>query len=123
MGGNFVYMPTPVVTAEDEVITKLTKTSAKAERMLSERDKLIVRAYAMGVSLRRIGNAVGMTHVGIKKLVDRHQADVVFVNEDGDICSVVEFKQITTDPEAAEAVIRKWDVIYRVDFEETIDQQ
>ena len=109
-------MPTTETTVEDEVLTQLAKTSAKAERMLSERDMLIIKAFALGSSLRRIAEHAGMTHVGVKKLVDRHQADLVLVNEDGDVMSVIELKQTATSPEASEALLRRWQVVYRVDY-------
>jgi hypothetical protein len=101
--------------SEDEaaVLKRLEKTATRAERMLSERDMLIVKAFAMGASLRRIADASGMTHVGVKKLVERSQADLIFVNEDGDVMSVVEMKRTATDPERSVAVLRRWTVLHR----------
>jgi hypothetical protein len=106
---------------EDEaaVLKRLSATATKAERFLSERDMLIIKAFALGASLRRIADASGMTHVGVKKLVDRNQADVIFTDEDGGIYSVVDVKRMTAaDPEVSAATLRRWTVIHRVDFEQ-----
>jgi len=98
------------VELDEDLAKRLARTSAKAERLLSERDMLILEAFARGASLRAIGEAAGMTHVGVKKLVDRSEADYVIVDAEGRTLALVEAKQVAISTEEKAALNRKWNL-------------
>lgn len=51
----------------------MAKRLAKAGEAVRKRDELIVEASNAGASLREIGRAVGLTHVAVKKIIDKHR--------------------------------------------------
>ncbi len=50
---------------------KLAHTGAKVILSIEQRDKLVREAVADGCSLREVGLAVGLSHPGVKKIVER----------------------------------------------------
>lgn len=85
----------PAVTLDDDLAKKLARVSSRVDTAVEERDRMILVAFATGASLRDIGEIVGMTHTGVKKLVERRQADFVLVNQDGEVISIIEAKRST----------------------------
>lgn len=59
------------VTLDPRMAQRLARAVGKASDARRERDELIVRAYISGATLREIGEAIGMSHVGVKKIIDR----------------------------------------------------
>lgn len=56
----------------DPALAKRVRAVAQAaEKKRQERDELILAAHAAGASLREIGDLVGLSHVGVKKIIDR----------------------------------------------------
>jgi len=54
----------------DDVAILATHT----ERLLKERDKAIMAAVAAGISLRRVGEAAGLSHQAINNICKRPQS-------------------------------------------------
>ena len=50
---------------------KLFVAGARLRQAKETRDGLIVQAYAEGLSLRVIADLVGLSHGGVKKIVER----------------------------------------------------
>jgi hypothetical protein len=75
-----------------DLAKRLERATSKVERDLDERDALILLAYIRGASLRDIGEAAGLTHVGVKKLVERRYPDFIVVDETGQTIAVIEAK-------------------------------
>lgn len=59
---------------------------------MEQRDELVLAAFAKGASLRAIADAAGLTHVGVKKLVERRQDDFIVTDSDGNVVSLIEAK-------------------------------
>lgn len=59
----------------DPALAKRVRAVAQAaEKKRQERDELILAAHAAGASLREIGDLVGLSHVGVMKIVKKpHQ--------------------------------------------------
>lgn len=55
-------------------LADITQAAEAAKEALRERDDLIRQAVAQGASLRSVGQAAGMDHRGIKRIVDRAEA-------------------------------------------------
>lgn len=56
----------------DPALAKRVRAVAQAaEKKRQERDELILAAHAAGASLREIGDLVGLSHVGVMKIVKR----------------------------------------------------
>ena len=51
----------------------LRKVGAKQREWTDKRDTAIVQAHRDGLSLRAIAEAVGMSHMGVKRIVDRQE--------------------------------------------------
>ena len=49
----------------------LRKVGAKQREWTDKRDAAIVEAHQEGLSLRAIGDAVGLSHMGVKRIVER----------------------------------------------------
>ena len=49
----------------------LRKVGAKQSEWTDKRDAAIVQAHRGGMSLRAIADAVGMSHMGVKRIVER----------------------------------------------------
>lgn len=76
-------LSTPVQTAQrtptnvpwvpiDPALAKRVRAAAQAaERKRQERDELIAEAHRAGASLREIGALVGLSHVGVMKIVNK----------------------------------------------------
>lgn len=62
---------TTMLTTEMERL--LGRSAHKLDRALAERDRLIREAAAQGGGLREIARAVGLSHAGVKKIVEREQ--------------------------------------------------
>lgn len=97
----------------------LAETTAEAQRLLEERDALVMRAFAKGASLRRIAEAAGMSHVGVKKLVERRAPDFVMVGPDGQQFAVMEVKTNATgaNPEWSADLLRKFTIVATFRFD------
>lgn len=56
----------------DPALAKRVRAAAQAaEKKRQERDDLILKAHADGASLREIGALVGLSHVGVMKIVNK----------------------------------------------------
>lgn len=77
---------------EPELAKQLLRTVGNIDKHQIERERLIVLAYVRGASLRDIASVAGMTHVGVKKLIEREMADWVVYDENNNI-TVREVKQ------------------------------
>lgn len=56
----------------DPALAKRVRAVAQAaEKKRQERDELILAAHAAGASLREIGDLVGLSHVGVMKIVKK----------------------------------------------------
>ena len=87
--------PTPTlagVPLDKDIARQLERATAKVESAAHDRDRLILLAYASGASLRDIAVVVGLTHVGVKKLIERVQPDYVIVDAEGNTVAIVEAK-------------------------------
>lgn len=49
----------------------LSRAALKLEHAREERDRLIVVAATYGYSLRQIGDAAGLSHTGVSRILDR----------------------------------------------------
>lgn len=52
-------------------LTRLIWVATNLSDLAAERNALIVQARTEGSTLREIASAAGMTHVGVKRLLDR----------------------------------------------------
>lgn len=59
------------MTLDPDVAAKLREHAAAIRRHTIERDRLIVQAHRAGVSPRVIGEAVGLSREGVRKIVLR----------------------------------------------------
>ena len=50
---------------------ELRKVGAKQREWTEKRDAAIVQAHQEGMSLRAIADAVGLSHMGVKRIVER----------------------------------------------------
>jgi hypothetical protein len=50
----------------------LARATAKRTKATTEWSDAIMEAYFDGASLREMAAAAGMTHVGVKRLIERH---------------------------------------------------
>ncbi len=50
---------------------RLTRTGKALAKAKQERDAAVVAAHRDGASLREIGEAVGLTHAAVKRVLDR----------------------------------------------------
>lgn len=82
------------VALDVDLAKRLERATSRVERDIEERDRLILLAFARGASLRDIADVTGMTHVGVKKLIERVQADFVILDADGNAIAVMEAKSI-----------------------------
>lgn len=82
------------VPLDVDLAKRLERATSKVERDIEERDRLILLAYARGASLRDIAGVTGLTHVGVKKLIDRVQPDYVILDAAGNPLAVIEAKAI-----------------------------
>lgn len=56
----------------DPALAKRVRATAQAaEKKRQERDALITQAHLAGASLREIGELVGLSHVGVMKILNR----------------------------------------------------
>lgn len=60
---------------------RLEKIAKRAAAVNRERDKEIASAFLSGASLREIADAVGLSHTGVKKIIDRTR--VIGIKLDG----------------------------------------
>lgn len=58
-----------VAFVETELARKLRRLGANVEKAVTERNTAILEAHAAGHSLRSIGEAVGISHVAVRKIV------------------------------------------------------
>lgn len=92
------------VALDLDLAKRLSRASERIDRTVENRDRLILLAYARGASLRDIGDAAGLTHVGVKKLVERIQHDYVVVDKDGNIMLVADCKVVAGNHDVDEFV-------------------
>lgn len=50
---------------------RLRAVAERAGRLVAERDRLIRSAVRSGASLREVARLVGMSHSGVKRVIDR----------------------------------------------------
>lgn len=106
------------MTSTTDIEARLAQATEEANRRLTERDLEIIRAFAVGASLRRIADATGLSHAGVKKLVERRQYDFVIEDEDGNVLSVAEAKiHGSTSAASSAELLRRWKVIYTVNYD------
>lgn len=60
-----------VVALEKYLASRLVRSAKQEQFWLRERDGLIREAHAAGASLREIAQLVGLSHTGVKKIVER----------------------------------------------------
>lgn len=77
---------------EPDLAKQLARTVGNIDKNNLERERLIIVAYVGGASLRDIANHAGMTHVGVKKLIEREMPDWVLY-KDGKVVAILEAKQ------------------------------
>ena len=67
---------TCVDTGKGHLMTpeELAAIGADSRTALAHRDRAIVQAHDAGMSLRAIAEAVGMSHMGVKRIIDRQGA-------------------------------------------------
>jgi hypothetical protein len=80
------------VPLDADLSKRIERISAKIDRDIEELDRLIILAFIRGASLRDIADVTGMTHVGVKKRIDRVSNDIVMMDADGIVISVIEAK-------------------------------
>ena len=56
----------------------LRKVGAKQREWTDKRDAAIVEAHADGLSLRQIADAVGLSHTGVRRIVERPRSEAGF---------------------------------------------
>lgn len=56
--------------AEPRIATRLKRAANHAAHWRSERDELIVKAHEAGASYREIAQLVGLSHVGVRRIVN-----------------------------------------------------
>lgn len=61
----------PGVALDPGMARRLARAVERDTQARRERDELIVRAHIAGATLREIAEVVGLTHVGVKKIIDR----------------------------------------------------
>lgn len=61
------------MTAKADGLARLSQVAGEARRLLGERDRVMVAVRGDGASWREIGEAVGMTHTGARRIVQRLQ--------------------------------------------------
>ena len=54
----------------------LRRVGAKQREWTDKRDAAIIEAHREGMSLRVIGDAVGMSHMGVRRIFEREQGNV-----------------------------------------------
>lgn len=64
----------PPVALDPGMARKLRAAAARASKATDERDALMAEAQDAGVSLRDIGDAVGLSHTGVAKVLKRWRA-------------------------------------------------
>lgn len=77
---------------DTDLAKRLERATAKVERDIEDRDRLIILAFVRGASLREIADVTSMTHVGVKKLIDRVQNDFEVWDADGNLIAVGQAK-------------------------------
>lgn len=98
-------LPMPI----DPALAKRVRAVAQAaEKKRQERDELILAAHAAGASLREIGELVGLSHVGVMKIVKKtHQGrdSLVIANFEGTVplAAVTEAAEEVADREERQA--------------------
>lgn len=70
-------MPSPLtlpgLPVDPALSRRLKRTAATLARTKGERDRLILEAHDGGASLREIGELVGMSHVGVRNVINAHR--------------------------------------------------
>ena len=62
---------TVLTVTGEEALARLVALADQSSAATRERDRLIWRSHAGGVSLRVIARAAGLSHVGVAKIVKR----------------------------------------------------
>ena len=63
-----------VLNGPDMTPDELAAIGADSRTAIAHRDRAIVEAHDAGMSLRAIADAVGMSHMGVKRIIDRQGA-------------------------------------------------
>lgn len=87
----------PSVPIDQDLAKQLARSRDQIDKAQHARDELILLAFAQGASLREIADVAGITHTGVKKLVERLQPDYVVLDGDGNVLSIMEAKQTAGD--------------------------
>lgn len=80
MGAAPGYLAT-VPTVDPAAEKRIKRASDMAERYRQNRDAEIIIAFLDGAGLREIARAAGLTHQGVKKILERHAEDPSLVQE------------------------------------------
>lgn len=68
---NALATVTRVAPVDPALSSRLRRAVRQGEFWLRERDGLIIEAHEAGASLREIAAVAGLSHVGVKKIIDR----------------------------------------------------
>lgn len=70
--------PSPTLTdvpLDRSASKELQRLGKKLDELMTERQRLILKAQLEGASLREIGNLLGVSHVTVKNILDKIEAD------------------------------------------------
>jgi predicted transcriptional regulator len=63
----------PGLPVDPDLSRRLKRNRLTRDRALEERDRLILEAHDAGASLREIAVLVGLTHVGVRNVINAHR--------------------------------------------------
>ena len=70
------------VALDPQMAKRLARAVEQDVEARRKRDEMIVRAAISGATLREIAEVVGLTHVGVKKIIDRTK--IVRIHDGGE---------------------------------------
>ncbi len=82
-----------LVAIDEDLARQLAGLAETLEDAAEQRERLIVVAHNAGASLREIATAAGMSHIGVRKLIQRVQDDYVVRDKDGRVVLILEAKR------------------------------
>ncbi len=63
----------PGLPVDPELSRRLKRNTTTLARAKDERDSLILEAHDAGASLREIGALVGLSHIGVRRIINHHR--------------------------------------------------